>query len=83
MAVAGATLAAAAVFRPVMRRVQGLVDRRFNRARFDAEREVDAFAGRLRDAVDPGAAAARPLRPGAADPPQPAAVGLWTKGAES
>ncbi len=82
VAVAGATLAAAAVFRPVMRRVQGVVDRRFNRARFDAEREVDAFAGRLQDAVDPGAAAAD-LSALVQRTLQPAAVGLWTKGAGS
>ena len=58
LAVAGATLAAAAVFRPVLRRVQGVVDRRFNRARFDAVHEVDDFAARLRDSVDPDVAAA-------------------------
>ena len=50
--VAAATLAAAAVFSPVRRAVQRWVDRRFNRARFDARRELDAFAGRLRSEVD-------------------------------
>ena len=52
VAVAAATLTAAALFSPVRRRVQRRVDRRFNRARYDAETTVAAFAARLKDAVD-------------------------------
>jgi hypothetical protein len=52
VAVAGSTLAAAALFSPLRRRVQRVVDRRFNRARYNADKTVAAFAARLQDAVE-------------------------------
>jgi hypothetical protein len=54
-AVAASTLAAAALFNPLRRRVQRIVDRRFNRAHYDAEKTIAGFAAQLKDAVDPDA----------------------------
>jgi hypothetical protein len=76
--VAVATLIAAALFSPLRRRVQKAVDRRFNRARYDAERTVAAFAARLQDGTDLGAVRDDLLRTvgGALEP---AHASLWIK----
>ena len=74
--VATATLAAAAVFVPVRRRVQAVVDRRFNRARYDAQRVVERFGSQLHDTVDLQNLT-RDLHRVVASTVQPARVSLW------
>jgi hypothetical protein len=79
VAVAAATLAAAALFSPLRRRIQRVVDRRFNRARYDADRLVAEFQTRLKDAVDLDAVGAQ-LTGVLQNALEPAHVGLWLSG---
>jgi len=77
VAVAASTLAAAALFAPVRRWVQHAVDRRFNRARYDADQTIAEFAGHLKDAVDLDAI--RDDLAGAVQAAlEPAHVSVWT-----
>jgi hypothetical protein len=81
VAVAVATLAAAALFNPLRRRVQKIVDRRFNRARYDADRIIAAFAARLQEAVDLDAVRAD-LAGSVQQTLEPAHISAWIRAGE-
>jgi hypothetical protein len=80
IAVAASTLVVFALFAPVRSRIRAAVDRRFNRARYDAQREVDAFAARVRDEVDVEPVT-RALEDALVRTVQPAVTGIWLRGA--
>lgn len=82
LAVAGSTLAVAALFGPVRRRVQAAVDRRFDRARYDAGRAVLAFGQHLRDEVDLDEVAVA-LREAVARTVQPTSISMWLQPRET
>ena len=79
LAVAASTLVAFALFQPVRRTVQRTVDRRFDRARYDAQRTVDAFAERLRNEVDLDTLAAE-LERTVAGTVRPTVAAIWLPG---
>jgi hypothetical protein len=78
LAVAAATLTVAALFNPIRKRVQSRVDRRFNRVRYDAQKEIEQFASRLRTELDLGDLTGEVLTV-VTTTMQPTAAGVWIR----
>ena len=78
LVVAATTLGVAAVFNPLRRRVQAIVDRRFNRSKYDAERLMDRFSGSLRDRHDADGVVSDWVGV-VSETMQPASVGVWVR----